>query len=99
MARNTGPRAADAAHWPPETPQTGGIDVIALFKAVPLGLFLTAIVCLFIGSGGSSGGFLAIRNMDVDLAFIGVSFDMYWSWIMFAIGTGLAWAIIFMMGD
>lgn len=77
----------------------GGSDVIALFKAVPLGIFLTVLVCLFIGSGGSSGGFLNIRSMDVDLAFIGLSFDMYWSWIMFSIGTGLAWAIIFMMGD
>jgi len=73
--------------------------VIALLKAVPLGLFLTALVCLFIGSAGSTGGFLHIRNMDVDLAMIGVSFDMYWSWTMFLVSTGLAWAILFMMND
>ncbi len=76
-----------------------GVDVIALFKAVPLGALLTALVCLFIGSSGSAGGFLQIRNMDVDIAMIGLSFDMYWSWTMFAVGTGLAWAILFMMGD
>lgn len=71
--------------------------MIALLKAVPFGILLTALVCLFIGSGGSSGGFLNIRNMDIDIYQLGISFDMYWSWVLFAIGTGLAWAIIFMM--
>lgn len=71
--------------------------MIALFKAIPLGALLTFLVCLFIGSSGGTGGFLEIRNMDVDIAALGVSFDMHWSWTMFAIGTGLAWAILFMM--
>lgn len=71
--------------------------MIALFKAVPLGALLTILVCLFIGSAGGSGGFLEIRSVDVDISELSLSFDMYWSWTMFAIGTGLAWAILFMM--
>jgi hypothetical protein len=73
------------------------VDVIALLKAIPLGVFLTVIVCLFIGSGGSTGGFLHIRHVHIDIAQISLDFWMYWSWTMFMIGTGLAWAILFMM--
>lgn len=73
--------------------------IFALFKAIPLGIFLTVIVCLFMGSGGTSGGFLHIRSYDIAIPQIALQFDMYWSWVMFLIGTGLSWAIIFMMGD
>lgn len=72
-------------------------DVTALLKAVPLGLLLTVLVCLFIGSAGSSGGFLHIRSVDIEIDQLGIAFDMYWSWTMFTIGTGLSWAILFMM--
>lgn len=71
--------------------------MIALLKAIPLGLFLTIVVCLFIGSGGSTGGFLEIRHVHIDFPEVSLDFHMYWSWVMFAIGTGLAWAILFMM--
>lgn len=69
----------------------------ALFKAIPLGGLLTWLVCLFIGSSGSTGGFLSIRRMDVDIAMLGLSTDIYWSWTMFAIGTGISWVILFIM--
>jgi hypothetical protein len=71
--------------------------VVALLKAIPLGVLLTVLVCLFIGSAGGTGGFLYIRSVDIDIAQVGISFDMFWSWTMFLIGTGLAWAILFMM--
>jgi hypothetical protein len=72
-------------------------NVTALLKAVPLGLLLTVLVCLFIGSAGSSGGFLNIRSVDIEIDQLGIAFDMYWSWMMFSIGTGLAWVILLMM--
>ena len=71
--------------------------MIALLKAIPFGILLTALVSLFIGSGGSSGGFLNIRNMDIEITQLGIDFDMYWSWMLFMIGTGLSAAIMFMM--
>ncbi len=71
--------------------------MIALLKAIPLGLGLALLVCLFIGSGGSSGGFLHIRHVNINIAELSLNFWMYWSWVMFLIGTGLAWAILFMM--
>lgn len=71
--------------------------MIALLKAIPLGIFLTVIVCLFIGSGGWTGGFLHIRQVHVDIAEVSLNFWMYWSWTLFMFGTGLAWAILILM--
>jgi len=73
--------------------------VTAFLKAIPCGIFLTIIVCLFIGSAGSSGGVLHIRNFDIVYEDWAVDFNLYWSWVMFVAGTVLAWAILFMMSD
>jgi hypothetical protein len=73
--------------------------MIALFKAVPFGIFLTLLVALFIGSGGGSGGTLAIRSFDVEVAQLGVNAKMYWSWYLFLGGTGLSWVLLLMMSD
>ena len=73
--------------------------MIALLKAVPFGIVLTLIVCLFMGSGGGSGGTLAIRSFDVDIAQLGIDMTLYWSWYLFIGGTGLTWALLLMMGD
>ncbi len=73
--------------------------MIAFLKGVPLGTFLTIVVCLFIGSAGSKGGFLNIFKFDVVIRELSLNFDVYWSWPLFLIGTGLSWAIIHMMGD
>ena len=54
-------------------------------------------VTLFIGSGGSSGGMLAIRPFDVEIAQLGLDFRLYWSWALFLAGTGLTWGILLMM--
>jgi hypothetical protein len=65
--------------------------MFAFFKAVALGIFLAVIVSLFIGSGGSSGGMLNVRLVDIE------GFQFYWSWALFLIGTGLSFGIFMMM--
>ena len=71
--------------------------MIALLKAIPFGIFLTLIVALFMGSGGATGGTLAIRAVNVDV--MDASFRLYWSWYLFLGGTGLTWVLLLMMGD
>jgi hypothetical protein len=65
--------------------------MMAFLKAVALGLFLALLVSLFIGSGGSSGGLLNVR----EVVFEGYRF--YWSWALFLIGTGLSFGVFLMM--
>jgi len=65
--------------------------MFAFLKALVLGAALAFIVSLFIGSGGSSGGLLHVR----DVSFQG--YDFYWSWPLFVIGTALSFGIFIMM--
>ncbi len=67
--------------------------MVALFKAIPFGILLTLIVSLFLGSGGGTGGTLAIRDVE----FMDIEF--YWSWMLFLGGTGLTWVLMLMIGD
>jgi len=67
----------------------GGI--MAFLKALPLGAFLTWIVSLFIGSAGSTGGYLAIHKLAV------ADYTILWSWPLFAVATGLALGILLLM--
>ncbi len=67
--------------------------MIALFKAIPLGAFLTLAVALAIGSAGSAGGVLEVFGFMVE------GQRLYWSWSMFLAATGLSWALLAMMGD
>lgn len=71
--------------------------MVTLVKALPFGIFLTILVCLFMGSGGSTGGVLNIFSFHIEAMDLNVK--LYWSWAMFICGTFLAWAILFMMGD
>jgi len=71
--------------------------MIAMLKAIPFGIFLTLVVALFIGSGGSSGGMLHVFPFDVEVAEISLDLRLYWSWTLFLGGTGLAFAILLMM--
>ena len=73
--------------------------MIAFFKAVPFGILLTLIVALFMGSSGATGGTLAIRSFDVDIAQVGIEMELYWSWYLFLGGTFLTWALLLMMSD
>lgn len=61
-----------------------------LVKALPLGMILTWVVALIIGSTGSTGGQLAIRALHIG------QYDVLWSWPLFVASTGLAWALIYM---
>ena len=69
--------------------------MVAFFKALPFGIALTILVCLFIGSGGSSGGILNVTSFHVDVMDFNVK--LYWSWSVFVAGTLLAWFLILMM--
>lgn len=71
--------------------------MVKLIKSIPFGIFLTILVCLFIGSAGSTGGVLNIRTFHVEYMDFNVKF--YWSWAMFICGTALTWFILLMMGD
>lgn len=73
--------------------------MIALFKAIPFGIFLTLLVALFMGSGGATGGMLNVRAFDVDIDALNIDIRLYWSWILFLGGTALAWVLLLMMGD
>ena len=64
---------------------------MAFLKAVVLGAFLTWIVALFVGSSGSSGGFLNIFRMPIG------DFSVLWSWPLFLASTGLCWGILLLM--
>ncbi|RJY09365.1 hypothetical protein [Aurantiacibacter aquimixticola] len=73
--------------------------MIAFFKAIPFGVFLTVLVALFMGSGGATGGMLNIFPVDVYQPDFGLDFRFYWSWVLFLGGTFLAFIFIIMMGD
>lgn len=62
-----------------------------MFKAILLGIFLAFIVSLFIGSGGSTGGLLNVRYVNV------ADYHFYWSWALFVVGTMLAFGILVLM--
>ena len=65
--------------------------MMAFLKAMALGLFLALLVSLFIGSGGSSGGMLNVREVVFE------RYRFYWSWALFLIGTGLSFGLFLMM--
>lgn len=67
--------------------------MIALFKAIPFGVFLTLVLALFIGAGGSGGGALEVFGFSVE------GYRLYWSWVLFCAGTGLAWVLMLLQGD
>ncbi|MBA4162565.1 MAG: hypothetical protein C0515_10925 [Novosphingobium sp.] len=56
-------------------------------KALIPGSILTFVVCAIIGKGGSRGGWLMIERLSID------GHQFYWSWVLFAIATGLAWIL------
>lgn len=71
--------------------------MIAFFKAVPFGAFLTILVALFMGSGGTTGGMLEIFRVDVYFPEYGIDFDFYWSWMLFIGGTLLTFVLLLMI--
>ncbi len=59
-----------------------------MIKAMSFGVILTGSIALVVGSQGSSGGPLMIEALKVG------SYNLYWSWPIFAAGSGLSWGII-----
>lgn len=65
--------------------------MIAFVKALPFGIFLSWLLSLFMGNGGTSGGPLAVHLLRIqDVSF-------FWSWPLFFAGLALAWALMLMM--
>lgn len=64
---------------------------MAFLKALIPGFILTFVVCLIIGSNGSSAGFLNIHRVSP------ADIDFYWSWPLFMASTGLSWGLFWMM--
>lgn len=64
---------------------------MAFIKALIPGALLTWIVAGILGSNGSRGGMLAIEHLYLQ------GHGFYWSWSLFVVATGLAWAIFAML--
>jgi hypothetical protein len=65
--------------------------MFAFLKAIALGIVLSFVLSLFIGSGGSAGGMLNVFHVDAG------DIEFYWSWPLFLVGTGLSFGIFLMM--
>lgn len=59
-----------------------------ILKSAFLGGVLSWTLAVVIGSQGSSGGQLMIHQMDI------VDVKVFWSWPIFVIGSGIAWALM-----
>lgn len=73
--------------------------MIPFLKSIPFGALLAALVALFIGSGGGTGGVLNVHSIPVDLPEYGIHFRFWWSWMLFLGGTFLAFVFMLMMAD
>lgn len=73
--------------------------MVALFKGLFPALLLTLVVCLILGSNGSTGGFLFIRHVFVSggTAFATSQYSFYWSWPLFISATLLGFFIFKML--
>ena len=60
-------------------------------KALIPGFILTFVVCLIMGSNGTSGAWLEIFRMTFE------GYNIYWSWPLFALSTGISWGLFWMM--
>ena len=65
--------------------------MIALLKAIALGIVLAFVVSLFIGSGGSTGGLLHVFQVNAG------DVEFYWSWPVFVVGTGLSFGLFLLL--
>lgn len=65
--------------------------MISLLKGVLLGAILTFVVSALIHAGGSAGGFLNIRELQISGHYVA------WSWPLFIASSGLAFGILKLM--
>ena len=59
-----------------------------MIKAMGFGVILTGAIALIIGTQGTSAGPLAVEPLMLN------GYRLYWSWPIFAAGSGLSWGII-----
>ena len=64
---------------------------MSFVKGLVPGTILTFVLCLVMGSNGTSGAWLEIHRISLQ------GHDVYWSWPMFVLATGLSWAIFWML--
>ncbi len=57
------------------------------FKALLPGAILTFVVSMVMGASHSTGGWLKIQHYYIQ------GHGLYWSWVLFVIATGIAWAL------
>lgn len=60
-------------------------------KGILVGIVLTFVVALVIGSQGSTGSFLYIHQLPV------LEYKVWWSWPLFLVSSGVASGIGLMM--
>jgi len=56
-------------------------------KALIPGSILTFVVSAVMGAGHTKGGWLNIQHFYIQ------GHGLYWSWVLFAVATGLAWIL------
>ncbi|WP_217906793.1 hypothetical protein [Qipengyuania atrilutea] len=91
MTRNDGIRDADAAPDCLISSSEKNLVIISFVKSLVPGALLTWLVAMFIGTAGSTGGYLYIHYLTVE------TYSWYWSWPLFIFGTGLAFVIYAVM--
>lgn len=64
---------------------------MSFVKALIPGTILTFVICLILGSNGTSAGWLEVHRVAVQ------GHNFYWSWPFFVGSTGLSWALFWMM--
>lgn len=64
---------------------------MSFVKALIPGSILTFVLCIILGTNHTSAGWLNVHRLTIQ------SYDLYWSWPLFLLATGLAWALFWMM--
>jgi hypothetical protein len=65
--------------------------MFTFLKGVVSGIVLGFVVSALIGHAGYTGGMLNVRRFEVK------EYDLYWSWALFVVGSGLGWGIFALM--
>ncbi|MGZ3171835.1 MAG: hypothetical protein ACXWJC_01975 [Croceibacterium sp.] len=65
--------------------------MFAFLKALVLGVIFAGVISTVIGHAGGTGGILNVRHFEIE------NIRVYWSWMLFVGGTGLAFLIFVMM--
>ena len=61
--------------------------MFSFLKGLVSGSILGFVVSALMGHAGYTGGMLNVRHFEVE------DYNLYWSWALFVIGSGLGWGI------